>query len=161
MGKIYKNGILFAGSTGNADSVAFNNEGTSLEATNVQGAIKEINNDVADINNNLEWKLVKEIIGISNNIYNINFSKYKEILVKFTHTSDSNNAIRNFTIYIPVICLTNDLLNYSTGCYQNDTTNNAFFNIKISLNEIMFPNYSAYYLSNNVGTTSVVKVYAK
>ncbi len=44
MGKIYKNGILFAGSTENAGSVTFNNEETSLESTNVQGAIEEINN---------------------------------------------------------------------------------------------------------------------
>ena len=39
MGKIYKNGILFAGSTENARSVAFDNTDTGIEADNEQGAI--------------------------------------------------------------------------------------------------------------------------
>ena len=46
MGKIYKNGILFAGSTENARSVTFDNADTGLESTNVQEAIKEINNSI-------------------------------------------------------------------------------------------------------------------
>lgn len=53
MGKIYKNGILFAGSTDNASAISFNNADTGIEATNVQEAIKEIKNDITDINNNL------------------------------------------------------------------------------------------------------------
>ncbi len=53
MGKIYKNGILFAGSTDSAKSVAFDNTNTDLEADNVQEAIEEIKDDVAVINNNL------------------------------------------------------------------------------------------------------------
>lgn len=54
MGKIYKNGILFAGSTENARSVAFDNTDTGIEADNVQGAIEEIKDDVAEINSNLD-----------------------------------------------------------------------------------------------------------
>lgn len=53
MGKIYKNGILFAGSTENARSVAFDNTDTGIEADNVQAAIEEIKDDVAEINSNL------------------------------------------------------------------------------------------------------------
>lgn len=52
MGKIYKNGILFAGSTDNASAISFNNADTGIEATNVQGAIEEIKDDVAEINRN-------------------------------------------------------------------------------------------------------------
>ncbi len=44
MGKIYKNGILFAGSTDSAKSVAFDNTDTGLEADNVQEAIEEVKN---------------------------------------------------------------------------------------------------------------------
>lgn len=53
MGKIYKNGILFAGSTENARSVAFDNTDTRIEADNVQGAIEEIDNNIVEINSNL------------------------------------------------------------------------------------------------------------
>lgn len=52
MGKIYKNGILFAGSTENARSVAFDNTDTGIEADNVQGAIAELKSEVdTDIDN--------------------------------------------------------------------------------------------------------------
>lgn len=46
MGKIYKNGILFAGSTENARSVAFDNTDTRIEADNVQTAIEEVANGI-------------------------------------------------------------------------------------------------------------------
>lgn len=50
MGKIYKNGILFAGSTENARSVAFDNTDTGIEADNVQTVIEEMANK---LNSNL------------------------------------------------------------------------------------------------------------
>ena len=57
MGKIYKNGILFAGSTENAKSIAFQNTDTGLEADNVQEAIEEVKSgidlDIENINSNL------------------------------------------------------------------------------------------------------------
>lgn len=57
MGKIYKNGILFAGSTENARSVTFDNADTGLESTNVQEAIEEIkrgiDSDIENTNSNL------------------------------------------------------------------------------------------------------------
>ena len=57
MGKIYKNGILFAGSTENAKSIAFENTDTGLEADNVQEAIEEVKSgidlDIENINSNL------------------------------------------------------------------------------------------------------------
>ncbi len=67
MGKIYKNGILFAGSTDNASAISFNNADTGIEAANVQGAIEEIkrkndidkssiDNSINEINNNLDKK---------------------------------------------------------------------------------------------------------
>lgn len=71
MGKIYKNGILFAGSTENAGSVAFNNAKTGLEAVNVQGAIEEIksgiDNEISKISANL---LPKEITVTSDYLHN-------------------------------------------------------------------------------------------
>lgn len=165
MGKIYKNGILFAGGTDNAKSVAFDNTDTDLKANNVQDAIKEVKNDVTEINSNLEWNLLEEFIGTnSSDVRNIDLTKYKEILITFRYTptsSETTNEIRNFTINIPVICLTADFLNYSTGCFQNETTNNAFFAVKVSSNQIAFPAYSAYYLTKNVGSLTVAKVYAR
>ena len=56
MGKIYKNGILFAGSTENARSVAFDNADTGLKANNVQEAIEEVDNNINAINTKLVEK---------------------------------------------------------------------------------------------------------
>lgn len=49
MGKIYKNGILFAGSTDNASAISFNNADTGIEATNVQGAIEEVTDGINNL----------------------------------------------------------------------------------------------------------------
>ncbi len=71
MGKIYKNGILFAGSTENARSVAFDNADTDLESTNVQEAIEEIKSDVAEINSNFGQILFDKIYPIGSIYMNV------------------------------------------------------------------------------------------
>lgn len=167
MGKIYKNGILFAGSTENARSVAFDNTDTGIEADNVQGAIEEIKDDVSDIKSNLKWKLIDTIPGGDYEIRNIDFSQYDEILIAFKYTKQSDpenpNAMRNYTIYIPKLNLTQAIEPYQVGCYQNEaeSANNVMFSVKISLSSIEYSRYSAYINKQNIQSNTILKIYAR
>ncbi len=74
MGKIYKNGILFAGSTDSAKSVAFDNTDTGLEADNVQEAIEEVKDKVDTDINNLDTELNQKQDTLSAQNFSISLS---------------------------------------------------------------------------------------
>lgn len=85
MGKIYKNGILFAGSTDSAKSVAFDNTDTGLEADNVQEAIEEVKSgidlDIENINSNLNVTDVKSLFSVSSDVTNFSAFKYGNLII--------------------------------------------------------------------------------
>ena len=47
MGKIIRNGVIYTGSSDEADKIHYNNSNSDLAATTVQGAIDELDNDLA------------------------------------------------------------------------------------------------------------------
>lgn len=126
MGKIYKNGILFAGSTENARSVAFDNADTGLEAANVQGAIEEINNAMTVTD-------VTDSIVLENGItmrYGTLYKVGNLMILNCLLTSETAYAHNKIWMTIPEAYRPQHNLNGPAGAF----TENSYTNVLWSIN---------------------------
>ena len=87
-------------------------------------------------------------------------TQYKEVLAVFEYTNTKGGIIK-YSVLVPTLNLLNERKSYRTGSYQNSSENQALFAISLSKTEIVFANYNAYFNGNNVGSSTVAKVYVR
>ena len=109
----------------------------------------------------MKWKLLTTFNGTSSsNIFSVDMTQYKEVLAVFEYTNTEGGIIK-YSVLVRTLNLLNERKSYRTGAYQNSSANQALFAISLSKTEVAFTTYNAYFNGNNVGSSTVAKVYVR